>query len=164
MSDLRDTGLFVLEFGRRASEGFLGGLEGAAFFKLFAEGGGNAAYAAGHIAFTDDSVLTMIAGQESELTEAEKTLFGGGATPSEQPSDYPSRQRILELFAERREKLLAYFRGLGDDELTAAVEGPMAQFGDTRAKLMASLAWHEAMHAGQLTVIRRQQGLPRVFG
>ena len=40
----------------------------------------------------------------------------------------------------------------------------MAQFGETRAKLMASLSWHEAMHAGQVTVIRRQNGLPRVFG
>lgn len=164
MSQLLDTGLFVLDFTRQATAGFLNGIEGDLFFKRFCETGGNAAYIAGHIAATDDMTLQMLAGQPAGLTEQETKLFGGGAEPSENPADYPSRERIMELFAERRAAVLAYFKSLSDAELTAPVESPMAQFGDTRAKLMSSLAWHEGMHAGQLTVIRRQNDLPRVFG
>ena len=164
MSDLLETGLFVMEFARRATSGFLNGVEGDLFYKRFCETGGNAAYVAGHLAFTDEMTLESLAGQPGKMTEDEKKLFGGGAEPTENPVDYPSRERIMELFNERRESVIAYFKSLSDEELTAPVEGPMAQFGDTRAKLMASLAWHEAMHAGQLTVLRRQLDLPRVFG
>ncbi len=166
MSDrpLLDTGLFVLEFARRATLGFLEGIEGDAFVKAFAPGGGNAAYAVGHIASTDDMTLQMLAGQPGALPETHQKLFGGGAHPSENTADYPPRAEMIETMNGLRASVIDYFKGLSEAELLAPVEGPMAQFGDTRAKLMTSLAWHEGMHAGQLTVIRRQLGLPRVFG
>lgn len=164
MSQLLDTGLFVLGFARNATMGFLNGLEGDMFYRRFCPTGSNAAYVAGHIASTDDMTLQMLAGRPGTLTPAEQRLFGGDASPSENPKDYPPREALVQKMTDLRRDLIAYFSGLSDAELTAPVEGPMAQFGDTRAKLMASLAWHEALHAGQLTVLRRQQDLPRVFG
>ncbi|MEM8757132.1 MAG: DinB family protein [Planctomycetota bacterium] len=164
MSDLLNTGLFVMDFARRATLGFLDGIEGEDLVRAFAEGGSHAAYIAGHIAFTDDMTLKMLAHRDPTLTEAQQKLFDGRVTPSNSQSDYPAKQEILSVMAAVREDLIGYFSGLSNAELTAPVEGPLAQFGDTRAKLMASIAWHEGMHAGQLTVIRRQLGLPRVFG
>jgi len=164
LSPSHQTGLFILDFARQATNGFLAGLEGGLLYKLSCPTGGNAAYVVGHLAFTDDMTLQMLAGHPSALTEQEQKLFGGGATPTENPADYPARERLMELFTERRQAIADYFKGLSEAELLAPVEGPMAQFGDTRAKLMSSLAWHESMHAGQLTVIRRQCDLPRVFG
>ena len=164
MSQLLDTGLFVMQFARNATLGFLDGIEGDHFVRLFSEDGGNAAYIVGHILSTDDMTLQMLAGKPSMLTEAEGKLFGGGAHPTQNLADYPAREDLLGKLAAARESLVGYFSGLSGNDLVAPVEGPLAQFGDTRAKLMTSLAWHEGMHAGQLTVIRRQIGLPRVFG
>ncbi len=161
---LLDTGLFVMGFARQATNGFLNGIEGDAFVRTFAEGGGNAAYIAGHIAFTDDATLKMLAGKAGVLSESEQKLFGGGAAPTENTADYPPQAELIAKMNALRDDLVAYFSSLSDDELTAPVEGDLAQFGDTRAKLMTSIAWHEGMHAGQLTVLRRQLGLPRVFG
>lgn len=166
MSDrpLLGTGLFVMDFARRATMGFLDGIEGDAFVKTFAPGGGNAAYIVGHLCFTDDMTLQMLAGKPATLSEAEQNLFGGGAEPTENTADYTPQAELVGKLNDLRVGVVEYFKGLSDEELLAPVEGPMAQFGDTRAKLMTSLAWHEAMHAGQLTVIRRQLDLPRVFG
>ncbi|MEO1584835.1 MAG: DinB family protein [Planctomycetota bacterium] len=161
---LLETGLFALDFARKATMGFLDGLEGDAFCTLFAPGGGNAAYIAGHIAYTDDMTLQMLAGQPAVLTADEQPLFGGGAAPSPNPEIYPPREAIIEKMTTLRASLVEYFSSLSDAELVAPVEGPLAQFGDTRSKLMASIAWHEGMHAGQLTVIRRQLDMPRVLG
>ena len=166
MSDrpLLDTGLFVMDFARKATLGFLEGIKGDAFVQTFTPDGGNAAYVVGHLCFTDDMTLHALAGRESTFTEAEQKLFGGGAEPSKQSADYPSRDELLTRLTDLRTGIIEYFTSLTPSELTAPVEGPMAQFGDTRAKLMPSLAWPEGMHSGQLTVIRRQLALPRVFG
>lgn len=161
---LLDTGLSVMEFARKATMGFLDGFEGDAFHTAFAPGGGTAAYIVGHIAFTDDMTLRMLAEREGTLSDAEQKLFGGGASPAEQASEYPPGPELIQTMTGLRSSLLGYFREQSEEQLLAPVEGPMAQFGDTRAKLMASLAWHEALHAGQLTVLRRQLGMPRVFG
>lgn len=166
MSDrtLLDTGLFVLNFARRATLGLLEGIEGEAFVNTFAKDGGNAAYIVGHIAYTDDMTLKVLAGKPSKLDDRLGKLFGGGAEPTQTLADYPSQQELVELMADRRDALVAWFSSLSDAELTAPVEGDFAQFGDTRAKLMTSIAWHEGLHTGQLAVIRRQLELPRVLG
>lgn len=164
MSQLLETGLFALGFARQATVGFLDGIEGDNFCRLFAEGGGNAAYITGHLIFTEDTTLQMLAERPSVFTEAEQKLFGGGAEPTARVADYPDRAELMQKLTSTRDDLIAYFKSLSDDQLTAPVDGPLAQFGDTRAKLMASIAWHEGMHAGQLSVIRRQLSLPRVFG
>jgi hypothetical protein len=159
-----DAGLFALNFARQASNAFLNGIEEQHFHRPFSPEGGTPAYIVGHLTSTDNMTLQMLAGRPSMLTEREQQLFGGGASPESQRGEYPSPSAMLQKMHEVRNALIGYFQGLSDAELNAPVEGPMAQFGDTRAKLMASLAWHEGMHAGQLTVIRRQLGLPRVFG
>lgn len=164
MSHLLETGLFVLDFARKATDGFLTGIEGDAFYTLFAEGGGNAAYIVGHIALTDDMTLHMLAGRDLIFNEAEQKLFGGGAEPTAIAADYPPQAELMQKYTDVRAALIEFYKGMSDDELVMPVEGDWAQFGDTRAKLMTSLAWHEAMHAGQLTVIRRQLAMPRVFG
>ncbi|MEO1717004.1 MAG: DinB family protein [Planctomycetota bacterium] len=166
MSDrpLLDTGLFLMDFSRQATTGFLAGFEGDAFVKRFTADGSHAAYIVGHITFTDDTTLNMLAGDAHTLSEAEQKLFGGGATISETLTDYPPQAELIEKMHAVRAKLVDYFKGLSPAEIIAPVEGPLAQFGDTRAKLMTSIAWHEGFHGGQLSVIRRQLGLPRVFG
>lgn len=164
MSSLLETGLFVMQFARQATLGFLDGIEGESFVHTFTPDGSNAAYIAGHVAFTDDMTLQMLAGKPPALSEAERRLFDGGAAPTRSLADYPDKADLIARMNGIREDLVAYFSGLSDEQLTAPVEGPLAQFGDTRAKLMSSIGWHEGMHAGQLTVIRRQLGLPRVFG
>ncbi|MEM1071992.1 MAG: DinB family protein [Planctomycetota bacterium] len=164
MSALLETGLFVMDFARRATMGFLQDIEGDAFHRLFCEGGSNAGYIVGQLAYTDDMTLHMLAGKPSIFSEDQQKMFAGGADPAADCSRYPGRDELIAMMVERRETLTAYFKGQSDEDLTTAVEGPLAQFGDTRAKLMTSIAWHEGMHAGQLTVIRRQLDLPRVFG
>ncbi|MEL6497166.1 MAG: DinB family protein [Planctomycetota bacterium] len=166
MSDrtLLDTGLFLMDFSRQATIGCLAGIESGAFVKRFAADGSHAAYIVGHITFTDDTTLNMLAGEPHTLSEPEQKLFGGGATISETLADYPPQSELVEKMHAVRAKLVEYFKGLSPAEIIAPVEGPLAQFGDTRAKLMTSIAWHEGFHSGQISVIRRHLGMPRVFG
>jgi len=52
---------------------------------------------------------------------------------------------------------------LSDAELLEPIEGEAAQFAANRAVLMSSLAFHEGVHMGQVSVARRAAGLPPMF-
>ncbi|MEO0631319.1 MAG: DinB family protein, partial [Planctomycetota bacterium] len=165
MSDrpLLDTGLFLMDFSRQATTGFLAGFEGDTFVKRFTADGSHAAYIVGHITFTDDTTLNMLAGEAHTLSEPEQKLFGGGATISETLADYPPQAELIEKMHAVRAKLVEYFKGLSPAELIAPVEGPLAQFGDTRAKLMTSIAWNECFNGGQMSFLRRHVSIQSVF-
>ena len=164
MSPLLETGLEALQFARGVTLAFAESLSDDQFFERACDGGNHAAFIIGHIASTDDFVLAELTGSPPTMPESLLKLVGGGAPVSDDRDVYPSRGELMAMLADRREASVSYFKSFDDEGLLAPIEGKIAQFGKNRAVLMATTAWHEGMHAGQITVARKRLGMAPVLG
>jgi len=162
--DVRDIGLTALLFARRVTMGLLEDIPEDQWLYQPVPGGNHATWVIGHIAFNDDNFLVGLGGGDAQVPALWKDVFGAGSTVTNDATAYPSRSELLSQFESRRNDLLSFFKNLPPDRLTADVPEPWQVFGKTPAHVMNSLAWHEGLHAGQLTVIRRALGLGPKFG
>ena len=158
-----ENGLAALAFARRIT---LGLLEDVPLDKLLHQpfpGANHAMWILGHIACADDWFLRTLGPRPSQLPEGWDELFGSGASLRTDSAAYPSWTQVLDQAAARREELVAWFRSLTEDELGQALPENLQPFGATNGVLMSTLAWHEGLHAGQLTTVRRSLGLAPRF-
>ena len=89
---------------------------------------------------------------------------GYGSEMSSDPSKFPGIGDIKDRLASLREELRNYFKSLDTDQLAAPLPDDFKDFAPNHAGMMNAAACHEIMHAGQITMIRKALGLPRVFG
>ena len=159
-----ENGLETLAFARKAT---LGLLEDIPDDKLrFRPGGaGNhATWITGHLAWTDDHFLSKLGDRESKCTGEWDALFGKGSRVLDQAEKYPPFTELREALSERRETLVSWFLSMSGERLAAALPEDWQVFAKSYGVLINTIAWHEGMHAGQLTVIRRELGLGPKFG
>lgn len=161
---LRDNALTLLEFSRRNTLGFLEDVPEEAWFHQPFEGANHVAWIVGHLASTDGFFVTTFAGKASQVPESWNELFGRGSKPQPTPARYPPPSELRDVLARRREDLLAYFRGLPDNKLLEPLDSDWERFAPNRIGLAGSIAWHEGLHAGQLTAIRKSLGIGPRFG
>ncbi len=124
----------------------------------------HALWVAGHIADTDDFFWRTLTGKPSGLPAGWKEKFGGGSTPVDDPKAYPPLAEVKRVLADRREALVAYFRSLDGKTLQSPSPEKVKFFGPTYAALPGSIAWHEGLHTGQITMVRKGLGMPPLFG
>lgn len=124
----------------------------------------HAVWVAGHIAMTDDWFMTSMGGAESCCPEPWGELFGMNSEPVNDPSTYPSLSELTAKLEETRTKLLAWFEGMSDEQLSEPMPDEMKMFAPTIGSVMGSIAIHESYHAGQLTCVRKALGMPRIVG
>lgn len=156
-------GLQGLELSRGFLKMLLEGLTDEQMMTRPCPKGNHAAWIVGHLAWTDDSFLQGLAGQASGIPESWNAMFGMKSEPSDDPAAYPPREELMRRLDDRREGVRAWLSGLSEAELTAPIEGDMAQFARTLAMVPSSLSFHEGMHAGQLSMARRAAGLGPLF-
>lgn len=159
-----DATLATLEFSRGATLGFLEDIPEDKWCHQPIPGANHAAWIAGHIASTDNYFLTSLAGQASSVPAEWDDLFGMGSTPKNDPSVYPSPAELRDQLQTRRDGLTAWLKSLSDAQLAKPLEGDLARFAPNYAALAGSIAWHEGMHAGQLTLVRKSLGIGPKFG
>jgi len=164
MSDLRTIGLSSLEFARQATLKLLEGLPEQGFTHQPVAGGNHVLWVLGHLAATDDFFLTRLANRESGLPQQWGALFGMGSTPTSDAAAYPSREEVLQRLAERREALVQWFRSLSDADLARTLPDDFSEFAPDYASLPTRIAWHEGLHAGQISTVRKSLGLKPAFG
>jgi uncharacterized damage-inducible protein DinB len=84
-------------------------------------------------------------------------LFGRDSIPDSDPARYPTAAEIRAVFDRVHEQALRELRGLDESELDQPVLKPHPL---VKTKLWALLwcAQHEAVHAGQIGLLRRQLG------
>lgn len=126
-------------------------------------GSNHAAYALGHIASTDDFFVSTFSGNAPRMPEAIGKLFAHEVELSDDRAAYPSKQEILDQMSGARAALVEWLQSLTPDQLLKPIEGDLAQFARTLAGLPSSIAFHEGFHAGQLSTVRRDLGIPRLF-
>ena len=119
----------------------------------------------GHCAVSDAYFAnTMGAENAVKFDEKWSELFGMGSTPVDDPTKYPSLEELTDAMSRARESLLGWFGSMDEEKLHSALPEDWKMFGPNFAGLMNSIAWHEAIHTGQLSCIRRALDLPAAFG
>lgn len=120
----------------------------------------HALWFAGHMGLVDNFMLRQFDAREVREPAGYREKFGMGTRPTDQPGDYPPAAEVLAFMRERRETLLGLVAGLSDEQLAAPCPPGMPPFATDIASLLEMAVWHEALHAGQVTVIRRALGHP----
>ncbi|MEL7471708.1 MAG: DinB family protein [Planctomycetota bacterium] len=166
-STLRDEliaqGLATMDLARDVTLKYLDGITDENLTVRPCQGGQHALHIMGHLAFAETMLLSMIAPDQAQLADGFAEAFGMGAVTKDDASDYPPVAAIRQEFTAMREKTREAFQTCDEATLLKPLEGEMAQFGRNVAHLAQTLSWHEAIHAGQLTQIRRKLGLPILF-
>jgi uncharacterized protein YndB with AHSA1/START domain/uncharacterized damage-inducible protein DinB len=89
--------------------------------------------------------------------------FGRGAALQD-PSAYPSREKIQEVVREVNVRLFRRLASLGDAELLRPATGPVPPAVQTVGDLITFIALHDSYHVGQLAYVRKALGYPGVAG
>jgi uncharacterized damage-inducible protein DinB len=125
--------------------------------------GNHAMWIAGHIAYADDMFMSKLGNKPARLGDHWVTLFGMGSTPQPDAGLYPSLGEVTNALADTREGLLAWFGSMSAEELGNPLPEDFKPFAPNYGMLMVSMAWHEGLHTGQLTVVRKSLGLAPKF-
>lgn len=128
------------------------------------DGGNHALWTLGHLASADAMVASVFGATDPGAPERYHTLFGMGSEPTDDASDYPSIEDVRSVLTSVHERMVSAVRAATPELLSAPMPEGFDAFAPSRAVLLAMMAMHEGMHIGQLTVIRRSLGLPRVMG
>jgi len=160
-------GLAALNFARGAVEKLIDACPANARLHCVCPGANHLTWIVGHLAWTDDYFVTALGGQESNLPggfDNWNAMFGMASTPVDDPAAYPPFEQVRRAFDERHQAVVDWFASLDESKLSEPLPDDLRNFAPTFAALPGSMAAHEGMHAGQITVIRKSLGLPLVMG
>jgi uncharacterized damage-inducible protein DinB len=120
----------------------------------------HALWTMGHMATVDQFFLTTFAAKDPALFERHKAAFFAKSTPSTNAADYPSIDEVRSYFKASRKEFRDWIESMDDAQLTTPLPPEQQKrFAPNLARLFSRLAWHEGMHYGQLTVLRKSLGL-----
>lgn len=125
-------------------------------------GANHALWTLGHLATVDQFFLKTVADRDPALFERYATMFFAKSTPSPNAGDYPPIDAVREYFDASRKAFRDWIESLDDERLTAPLPPEQQRFAPNLAGLLLRLLWHEGMHYGQLTVLRKSLGLAPV--
>ena len=91
-------------------------------------------------------------------------MFCSGSVVFDEADRYPTFAEVLDRMSELRSDLREWFGAMTPAELADPLPEGFERFGRDHYTLMSTMAWHEGLHAGQLTVIRKTLKLEPRFG
>ena len=127
-------------------------------------GANHALWFAGHMANTDNFLISLVTPEKARKAEEFADKFGMGSQPTNDAAHYPAPAAVLAEMRERRETLLGILEGLSDEQLSQATPQGAPDFLPDFASVFELAIWHEGVHRGQLTVVRRALGHPPLSG
>ena len=162
-SGLFESGKATLELARRCTLKLADGIPPDSLCHQPVAKTNHALWVLGHLAWTDNLFLTTLAKREPVVDESWNKLFGMGSEPTGDPQAYPTLDEVKGRLEAAREALIDWFQSLDEQQLKSPLPDGMKAFASDYAGMMNSLAWHEGLHAGQLSAVRRSLGLPRAL-
>lgn len=120
----------------------------------------------GHLVWTYDAIYASAFGLPPELPARFHQCFAAGLTPSASAGDYPSLSEIAEAGRTSFARVSARIATLTEADLAAPlpVGHPLGKFFPTIDAFLALGAIHTGYHIGQVSLLRRAQGLSSVLG
>jgi uncharacterized damage-inducible protein DinB len=167
--ELRDHARHTLDFSRRFTEGLLASFKTPEdwVFQLHPKAN-HALWVAGHLPLADNSILSRFRPNLAAKPEGWDAVFGRGSQPQPDAAAYPPTEKVLEYFRERRQTLLAVLDELSEEEMRSPAppvgeRSPIAG-APSLGHAFIFLAFHEGMHAGQVSVAHRALGHAPLVG
>jgi len=127
-------------------------------------GTNHAMWFAGHMATADNFFIGQIDAKRCKEFAGWDKLFGMGSKPTNDPDDYPPVAEVHDAMRERRSVLIELLKGKSDAELNGPPAAGASDFLPDLGSIFEIAAWHEAIHLGQVSVIRRALGHSPIFG
>lgn len=121
-------------------------------------GSNHALWFVGHMASTDNFLLSLLSGNKNANLAGFPQLFGMGSMPSPKAEEYPPPSDVLATMRERRATLLSVLDSLEESALSSPTPDGTPDFLPDYASIFDMANWHERQHVGQLTVTRRALG------
>lgn len=155
-----------MESARRYTLQLLDGLSPDQWFWTPAAPTTHIAWQVGHLAVAEYGLMLFRQRGRAEIdanlmTGEFRKLFMKGTNPEAKPANYPSPAVILETLATVHRQALQEARTFDPSSLSAASDPPHAGPANRLGSLLFA-AHHEMIHAGQIGLLRRMQGLPPV--
>lgn len=163
-NDLIDAGLAALAFSRQALLGMFDSLPEDKLLHQPCPDANHAMWILGHLACADEYFMNKVADRPFNKMEAWKDKFFIRSKPTTSAADYPPIAEVKETLANNREALISCFGKMDEAKLRSPLPEDMQDFAPSHTALIPTIAWHEGMHTGQLSVIRKSLSLPPVFG
>ena len=163
-NDLIDAGLAALGFSRQALLAMIDALPEDKLLHQPCQGANHAMWILGHLACADEYFMNKIDGRPFNKFEDWQGKFFMNSKPTTNTADYPPVAEVKETLANNREALISCFKKMDEAKLRSPLPEEIQTFAPTHAALIPTIAWHEAMHIGQLSVVRKSLSLPPVFG
>ncbi len=168
MESARTLGLEALAFGRSSLIKLLDKTPDEHWLAQPLAGCNHVLWNVAHIAFVDNMCVTMFGGQPSGVPASWDPFFNMGSTPfasgTAEASGYPAPDEVRTVLTERRSALESWFKSLDEEGLAKALPEQMEGFARNQVGLLGSLAVHEGMHIGQITMVRNALSLERCMG
>ena len=112
----------------------------------------------GHMGVTDDFMISLMDASLVRPLAGYREKFGVGSQPIRDPEMYPPAHEVLAYMQERRRTLLSILDRLSEEELSTPTPPGAPDFLPDFESLFQTVAWHEGLHAGQITVAHRALG------
>lgn len=123
-------------------------------------GANHAAWQIGHLIKTQYKMFNRMGGKLPELPADFDTKFTKETAKSDNPADFTDRKTLRELAAKMSEAVIAIVKTVKDEDLAKETG---VSFVPTIFDVLALYSAHNAMHIGQMQVIRRKLGKPIMF-
>jgi hypothetical protein len=161
------TALTNIVFARKYTLRFLDALPTADWFRMPPGGVTHVAWQVGHLAFAQYRLaLDRVRGPRPDdanlINESFLKTFGRDSVADPDPARYPTAAEIRAVFDRVHEHVLAELPGVPDAVLDEAPAKPH-QLCKTKLECLHWCSHHEAVHAGQIGLIRRQLGYPPIW-
>lgn len=124
----------------------------------------HALWFAGHMAFSDNFFISVVAPDRVAKLALPEDKFGMGSQPVSDPSAYPPPAEVLGVMRERRKTLLDALDKLNETDLVKPTSKELEGFCPTIGSVFEMAVWHEGLHSGQVSVARRAIGNKPVMG
>lgn len=118
------------------------------------------AWIIGHLVTVEHGMIQTLGGTPPAIPEAEfAALYGMGSKPTAD-THYGDVAALLPLFDAHRAETTRAVSAMADADFDRALEHPMFK---TVGHMAALIPVHTALHAGQISTIRRSLGKPPLF-
>ncbi|MGM0843416.1 MAG: DinB family protein [Bacillota bacterium] len=113
----------------------------------------------GHIFLSSENLIHSFAGKNAHIPEGYQELFGFNTSPDTWESTPPSLPELRNLLSEQPNRLKETFMGRLSEKGEKPFQMTKEISFETLAEVVSFANWHEGLHQGTITTIKRAQGI-----
>lgn len=164
MPDPRDPVVFALDSTRQMLHRFCDDLTPDGWLHRVVPAANPTAWIVGHLAVVDRNVLGTLGAARPALPDDDFVRRFGQGEQAPAAATFGDVRVLMPAFDEGRDALVAAAKGIDLARWYEPLDKPRAGgMVKTVGELLGFIATHTAIHVGQVTYLRRSQGLPPVI-